>query len=180
MFRINLPQHTASICKRLSILLILFIFFLDVKGRVIEKSYPITITIVPFAAFALFLIILAFVSKMRPRFSFRFLLLSTLWLIAAGLACESLISMSIERIHFVKYALLGFLIFFSQLNRSPLTKSAWALALGFAIGFTDESLQRFIPNRIFDPADILLNCSGVFFGVLYAVLAISEGPQRNS
>lgn len=78
-----------------------------------------------------------------------------------------------ERIHLLEYGLLGFLVFsvypparvdFSRYWHSFLT--------GSFFGTLDEIIQYFIPNRVGDVRDIILNIvSGLFGLVITAILS---------
>ena len=75
-----------------------------------------------------------------------------------------------ERIHFVEYGLLGFLFVkaFSSTYVRTFTFSALLVTL---IGSVDELIQWFLPNRVGDLRDVLMNAVGgllgVWFGKLY-------------
>ncbi len=76
-----------------------------------------------------------------------------------------------ERIHFVEYGLLGFLFVkaFSSTSLRTLTFSALLVTL---VGSIDELIQWFLPNRVGDLRDVLMNAVGgllgVWFGRLYS------------
>jgi VanZ family protein len=76
--------------------------------------------------------------------------------------------------HFVEYAVLAVLLF-RALERGRSIRSAllMAVALASAYGLTDELHQRFVPLRVSDPVDWLVDTAGAALGVL-AYLAVRQ------
>ena len=75
-----------------------------------------------------------------------------------------------ERSHLIEYSILALFIFEAFRERAsnkPELKypALWAIGLTTALGLLDESIQIFVPMRVFDPIDI-------FFNFLAAILAI--------
>ena len=76
-----------------------------------------------------------------------------------------------ERTHLIEYGVVAVLIYdalrerVSQGRRVPVPALLAILATTL-VGVLDESIQAFLPNRVFDPQDILFN-------VLAAVMAVS-------
>ena len=67
-----------------------------------------------------------------------------------------------ERSHLIEYSVLAILIHMALLERKKVKEglrfpALFAMLLAFVIGVIDESLQLFIPERVFDPVDILFN-----------------------
>ena len=85
---------------------------------------------------------------------------------------ELLIVDPIERIHFVKYGLLSILIFAGQKGSNTLAKMIPAIVLSISLGCLDESIQYFVPNRVFDMRDILLNFTGSLYGAVFISLSL--------
>ncbi len=81
-----------------------------------------------------------------------------------------------ERTHIFEYALVAVLAFEAIKERQePVTgkkqvvvTALYAVALAVALGAIDEGVQAFLPNRVFDPRDLLFNS-------LAAVLATAPG-----
>lgn len=80
-----------------------------------------------------------------------------------------------ERSHLIEYSVLAIFIHKALLERAHLRKpplkpalAAWILA--FLIGIVDEGLQILIPNRVFDPEDILFNVLAVTMAIVSSVL----------
>jgi hypothetical protein len=67
-----------------------------------------------------------------------------------------------ERSHVLEYSVLAIFIHKAFAERGNhrkliLTPSALAFIVAFLIGLMDEFIQIFLPNRVFDPLDILFN-----------------------
>ncbi len=67
-----------------------------------------------------------------------------------------------ERSHLFEYSVLAIFIHKALIEREKHTdnirsSALYAVIISFAIGVIDECLQLFIPNRVFDPNDILFN-----------------------
>ncbi len=70
-----------------------------------------------------------------------------------------------EKVHLVEYALLGLL--WERSFTGP--KGLWlAFFLVTVSGILDEVIQYFLPNRVFDPRDIVMNVTSGVFGVCLA------------
>ena len=70
-----------------------------------------------------------------------------------------------ERIHLIEYAILAAIIYRSLKKGQRISAIYFKIfAIGFAIGFFDEVIQYFLPNRVFDTRDILLNGAAVLLG----------------
>lgn len=108
-------------------------------------------------------------------------ILSNYWLLTFGLAILAnftIMPYKVELIHFLQYALIGFLIV-------PLVKNlSTALYLGIWLGCVDELYQYVgLVKLYFDYNDVILNIIGTAFGVLIAwsVLPVrrSASPQEH-
>ena len=67
-----------------------------------------------------------------------------------------------ERSHLIEYSVLAIIIHKAVTERfgqeEKILKAAFlALILTFLLGVLDESMQLFLPHRVFDPVDILFN-----------------------
>lgn len=74
-----------------------------------------------------------------------------------------------ERLHFVEYGLLGYMIYFVLLKEISMPSIA-TIFLVSLIGMGDETIQHFLPNRVGDLRDIFMNSVGGLLGVLVARL----------
>lgn len=73
-----------------------------------------------------------------------------------------------ERIHLVEYIILSMIIWWT-LEATPLSALLIIIAtflLGATIGTLDEGIQYLLPNRTFDPRDIVLNARCVSYGLI--------------
>lgn len=77
--------------------------------------------------------------------------------------------------HFAVYAVLGGLYFTALAARMPRMRAAWiAIAIASAYGVTDEFHQSFVPGRVPDPADWLVDTAGAAAAVITLVLLTSS------
>ena len=70
----------------------------------------------------------------------------------------------VERIHFVEYAVLGLLIS-RAVNVRTLNGIIYTGCLVTLIGAVDEIIQWFLPNRVGDMRDVIMNSVGGFSGL---------------
>lgn len=105
------------------------------------------------------------------------LLFAALW----GVAALIFISLDrpVERIHLVEYAVLGIMVAWAM-SAGEAVKPPYLMAgiAALLLGIVDECLQGFMPGRIYDSHDILLNGGGILCGL--AVLALRESSRRHS
>lgn len=84
---------------------------------------------------------------------------------------------AVERVHFVEYGLIAFLFYRASLPRRSLGEGEAAdpsivvlpLLAAFMVGTLDEWLQWFIPVRVGEAHDVLLNLVSIGCGVLFAL-----------
>ena len=80
-----------------------------------------------------------------------------------------------EKIHFLEYGFLAFLIFRAlAFDRPPLQAYAAALILTTLIGWGDEALQAITPGRYYQLPDMMLNAGSGALGLLLAFVAQRE------
>jgi len=80
-----------------------------------------------------------------------------------------------ERIHFLEYSLLGFLILrLCLLNHGNFASYLLAALIVTGFGAMDEVIQYFTPRRIFDVQDILINSIGGIMGLLWGLILSYE------
>lgn len=78
-----------------------------------------------------------------------------------------------ERSHLIEYSVLAIFIHKALLERFKNQKSKTAtisIGIAFLIGVVDESIQLFLPNRVFDVQDILFNGLAVVMAIAVSVL----------
>lgn len=89
------------------------------------------------------------------------------WLLIAGtgaalyLFAQHLVILGSEYVHYPEYAALFILLFWATRGQI-----LWALGLSIAAGTFDEAIQAFIPKRVVDINDILLNIAGSLIGLI--------------
>lgn len=89
---------------------------------------------------------------------------------ASGVLLYLLGDPPIERIHVPEYGLLALVFFRAMAGRGVMPASslvAWLLAS--LVGVLDESLQLFLPSRIFDWRDIASDAASAAVGVAFAL-----------
>jgi len=78
-----------------------------------------------------------------------------------------------ERIHFLEYGFLGFLVYkgFEKVNTlRPLVMGGFVIA----VGAVDEIIQWFLPNRVGDLRDVAFNSLGGLLGLWFAKVYYSS------
>ena len=89
-----------------------------------------------------------------------------------------------ERTHLIEYGVLGVFIHealterASQGHRAPIPPVLAVLATA-ALGVIDEGIQWLLPNRVFDPQDILFNMLAGTMAVS-AVVSLAWARRRTS
>jgi len=81
----------------------------------------------------------------------------------------------VEKIHLVEYCLLSIFIF-RAVYIDFRNLFAWLItivAVSF-IGWGEEFIQYFVPNRVYDIFDIALNTTGGFFGLIFTSLVLLD------
>ena len=84
---------------------------------------------------------------------------------------------AVERVHFVEYGLIALLFYRASLDRRTLGEGragdpstvALPLLAAFMVGTLDEWLQWFIPVRVGEAHDVLLNLVSIGCGLLFAL-----------
>ncbi len=150
-------------------------YFVDLLRSIAGKNYNYFMTIL----IILGLVIitkgtLKFITNPRGYFWLFYLLLS-------GIIITFSIDIPAERIHFLEYGLLGFLLTEAVELPSPY-KYIIAFIIGGIIGFTDELIQGVLqiqnilplPRRYFEWKDIFMNSFGVFLGIVFSKYAIGK------
>lgn len=89
--------------------------------------------------------------------------------------------LTIEKVHLIEYGVLAYL----ACNAVTVTRRGGTGALVAALfvaaaGAGDEALQRLIPQRVFDPHDIVANWLGGALGAAAWVAASAASPWRRS
>ncbi len=87
-----------------------------------------------------------------------------------------------ERSHLVEYSVVAVLIYEALLERASQGRrvpvpALLALLIASLIGVLDECIQAFVPNRVFDPVDILFNVVAIAMAIV-ASLALGWARKR--
>jgi len=91
--------------------------------------------------------------------------LHLLLLVLSIITLAAWIDLPEERVHLIEYGLLGALLMqASPLKTREAARFMTVLALGTLIGLGDESIQWFLPERVFDWRDVAYNGAGISFG----------------
>jgi hypothetical protein len=71
-----------------------------------------------------------------------------------------------DRFHIVEYVILSILVFRALDGRiPPYLVYPGVIVCAFMVGVLDEAVQAVIPNRVYDPIDILVNWLSSLFGI---------------
>lgn len=88
----------------------------------------------------------------------------------------------VEKVHLLEYALLSYFMakaFQLGGTRNQNIHYLEAFLLITFIGFLDECLQYFLPNRVFDIKDIFINSLAGFLGLAYLRLIVYPRPRAS-
>lgn len=115
----------------------------------------------------------------NPRTAFWLLFLSF-----SGVFILITLEIPAERIHFMQYGFLAYLLIVAS-KRESASKYIFAFVFGSIIGFVDELIQLFfqyqkffaLPRRYFEWKDIGMNVFGVFLGCVFYRYVIEEGNK---
>lgn len=90
--------------------------------------------------------------------------------------------LTVDRIHFVEYGILGLLCFHAvSSGYGQVRRVAYAMVAVFAIGFLDESVQGLLASRYYALRDVVINLLAGFlpvFGILWLPLSPREPQER--
>jgi VanZ family protein len=82
--------------------------------------------------------------------------------------------------HFLEYAILGAVVYVAlQIDTSPTRALVLAVLITSAYGISDEFHQAFVPMRVPDPMDWLIDTLGALSGALAARRFVQRGPRAN-
>lgn len=104
----------------------------------------------------------------------RAVILSAVPLITAGAVAWSM-DRPEERVHFIEYGLLGLMLVKALGGRL-----APGLVVVTAVGAGDELIQLFLPDRVGDVKDVLVNAGGGALGLLVGGLRQRYGHVRTA
>jgi hypothetical protein len=76
---------------------------------------------------------------------------------------------SVERVHFVEYGLVTLLFYRAWRPVGDLSIVVMPILAGLVVGTLEEWLQWFIPNRVGEARDVLLNLGAIGSGLLFSI-----------
>lgn len=146
----------------------------EIRGAVQRALPGQYVTIIGAAvAVAVAVAMFAAVARIRDRRSLRYGLLVAALAIGVAYARATASGVAevdaVERFHFVEYGLLAILYYEVWRNREDLSSLALPVVAGILVGVLDESVQWFIPARVGEMRDVLLNGIALVCGLLFAV-----------
>lgn len=105
-------------------------------------------------------------------------LLSAVFLVCSYGVMLSAIKIPDEKIHFIEYSVLSFLMFFALQK----TQSDWrcyfiSFFLTSLVGWGDEGLQHLTPGRYYDFRDVVFNAIGGMLGLLFVFILKNGGRE---
>ena len=160
-----------------SILIVLILAVSSIYGYDILRTIPGVESYVPELGIAAAGMVLFWVYNIRKQLilkeipfrhstSLSILIFLTVLTIAGTIAfAEWMIVTPAERIHVIKYCLLGIFLFYSFKDKSIFQR------LLLAVGFAEETLQYYLPYRVGELRDVLLDGVCAAFGSLFAWLS---------
>lgn len=127
---------------------------------------------------------LIFIILARPRRLSRFSIYALAGWIAAGLAASFFLELPEERIHLAQFGALGILACCSYRDDNEIIGFWLALPFLFVflVGVADEIFQYFLPDRVGDLRDVIINTLGGIWGIILYLGAVRGGKceVRNS
>ena len=170
-----MTKQTQKILARIGVLLILILILIGLFwGRFFEKNYPSLISYIPYVA-GLILVLLLLVSfkaidNLEKKHLLTFLCKSLfVGVCSYSLFYFNLISLKIEIMHTIKYVCLAFFIYHSLNDNRILNCFVFSFFVSSFIGCLEECSQLYVPDRIFDTKDLLLNIASCGLGSIIAL-----------
>jgi len=162
----------------LTLLLVSLIFVSDVIGRhivnLLKADTPFkSLVLIGFIAFLLFLFAFLYGKLVIRK-------VSTYLLLSLGLGLYTYMALLIvrqpeETIHYLEFSILSYLIYRSVfLDLSGLR--GWIGTIGLTVFFcwSAEYLQLYIPGRVYDLQDMVMNGVGSIFGLIFIWIVLME------
>ena len=144
--------------------LLIFIPLLSYSGRSLQHLLNL---IIPANKLAILLfLLLSILVLMAGRWLYKSnpskLWLTQIWFVPLFIVVPLLLPMAIERVHFIVFGLFGF-VSLRLWSRMP-----GLLICGFMAGM-DELFQWWLPDRVGDLRDVIINILAVYGGALFAL-----------
>ena len=156
----------------------------SIYGYQMLKAVPFATQSMPFLGLFVCIALLFFALKLRRSMvalidkplhdcSLRKIIaLVVLWFAFTVTFGELFIVTPAERIHVIKYSLLGMCLFYSLKRGSVLQRLLFAVICGFSMGIAEETLQYFLPKRVGDVRDVILDGVCAALGALMGCLSV--------
>ena len=146
----------------------------------LKAVFPLAARLLPQAVLAAAAVTAVACIVRSPQGAFRRRKLSGLGAAALAVCIGFLIRYPAEPLHAAEYAVLALLARRAFRHRRPSTR-AWFLSAVFALGVgtAEETLQLWVPGRVFDPRDLALNWCASFFGLLLSACMESGSSATN-
>lgn len=154
------------------------VLIMDVIERWVGDLLGTMLSVLTLVFLTLFFVYLIVVKKERQPW--RYLLM--VFVIASVAIIERFIFYPAEKVHLVEYGILGWMIYQAvrMSGGGVVAGYFWTMALVLIIGTADEIVQMYLPMRVFDFRDIVINFhSGILGAVACAGLSYrweSEPP----
>lgn len=183
---------TPEFARRAFTLLVLIIPVSLFAGRTLEQTYPKIVRQFPTIAVVLALLGAAALLRARktfvstpnvpgPRLSTTDLsvrIRPLIGMIALGITIIlRLIDLPVEYVHLGKYSALAFFGFHMSRSGPEGKRFAVGFLAAALLGTIEETSQLFVPRRVFDIKDLLLNLASALLGSL-AALSLAIGPSQ--
>jgi hypothetical protein len=124
--------------------------------------------------------VLVALARIRTRRAFRFGAIALALAVGAGYAVVTATGRpdvdAVERVHFVEYGLIALLFYRVWRHVGDPTMFIFPLLAALVVGTLDEWLQWFIPVRVGEARDVLLNLIATGCGLLFGV-AVDPPPN---
>lgn len=146
------------------------VLIMDVIERWVGDLLGTMLSVLTLALLTLFFVYLIVFKKERQPW--RYLLM--VFVIASVAIIERFISYPAEKVHLVEYGILGWMIYQAvrMSGGGVVAGYFWTMALVLIIGTADEIVQMYLPMRVFDFRDIVINFhSGILGAVACAGLS---------
>ena len=116
-------------------------------------------------------------------FRVKFTLQDTAYTIVLAICCFFIftkITIPEERIHFVEYGIMAGLIYRAvSIDVKNVNAYILACVLNALLGWVDEIIQYFLPNRYFDWHDVLFNALGGILGLMIVAIFSRKQTEEN-
>lgn len=98
------------------------------------------------------------------RFEVKHLLTAAVYILVIAVAFS--IKMPEERVHIIKFGILGWLLAADNYSRAGYIVALQSVAVGFFVAGIDELIQLFLPYRVGDPRDVAFGVIGALLGAI--------------